>query len=93
MTPDVSGNVASKQAQQKFYHDHQSAGRKLRIGQRVMVKNLHAGDKWIPGTIMERTGPLAYLVQVAGGKMWKRHIDQLRQMNEDNDSFSTKSNS
>ena len=29
---------------------------------------------------MEKTGPLLYLVQVSGGQMWKRPIDQLRQM-------------
>ena len=62
MIPDVSGSIASKQAQQKFYHDQHSTGRELFIGQRVMVRNLLAGDKWIPGTIMERTGPLSYLV-------------------------------
>ena len=55
-----------------------SAGRELFIGQRIMVRNLCAGDKWMPGTIMERTGPLLYWVQVAGGQMWKRHIVQLR---------------
>ena len=62
MRPDVSKNVASKQAQQKLYHDQHSAGRKLFISQRVMVRNLCAGDKWMPGTIMERTSPLSYLV-------------------------------
>ena len=82
MRPDVSGNVASKQAQQKFYYDQHSAGRELFIDQRVMVRNLCAGDKWIPGIIMERAGPLLYLVQVAGGQMWKCHIDQLRQMDD-----------
>ena len=82
MRPDVSGNVASNQAQQKLYHDQHSAGRELFIGQRVMVRNLRVGDKWVPGTIMKRTGPLSYLVQVAGGQMWKRHIDQLRQMDD-----------
>ena len=52
------------------------------IGQRVIVRNLCAGDKWIPGTVMERTGPLSYLVQVARGQMWKHHINQLRQMDD-----------
>ena len=35
-----------------------------------MERNLCAGDKWIPGTIMERTVhvPLSYLVQVAEDK-------------------------
>ena len=82
MRPDISGKVTSKQAQQKLYHDQHSAGRELFIGQRVMVRNFRAGDKWVPGTIMERTGPLSYLVQVTGGQMWKRHIDQLRQMDD-----------
>ena len=58
MRPDVSGNIASKQVQQKFYHDQHSAGRELFIGQRVA--NLRAGDKWIPGTIMERTELVLY---------------------------------
>ena len=82
MRPDISGKVTSEQAQQKLYHDQHSAGRELFIGQRVMVRNFCAGDKWVPGTIMERTGPLSYLVQVTGGLMWKRHIDQLRQMDD-----------
>ena len=47
-----------------------------------MISNLHPGDKWIPGTIIERTGPLSYLVQVAEGKTWKCHIDHLRQMDD-----------
>ena len=55
---------------------------KLFIGQRVAVRNFCAGDKWIPGTIMKRTGPLAYLVQVTGGQVWKHHIDLFRQMND-----------
>ena len=82
MRPDISGKVATKQAQQKFYHDQHTRTRELFIGQRVMVRNLRPGDKWIPGTIIERTGPLSYLVQVAGGQTWKRHIDHLRQMDD-----------
>ena len=82
MRPDISGKVATKQAQQKFYHDKHTRTRELFIGQRVMIRNLCPGDKWIPGTIIERTGPLSYLVQVAGGQTWKRHIDHLRQMDD-----------
>lgn len=47
-----------------------------------MVRNLHPGDKWVPGTIIERTGPLSYVVQVAGGQIWRHHIDHLRQMDD-----------
>ena len=74
MRPDIKGKVGIKQAQQKFYHDQHSNTRELFIGQKVMVRNLRPGDKWIPGTIIERTGPLSYVVQVAGGQTWKRHV-------------------
>ena len=45
MRPDISGKVATKQAQQKFYHDQHTRTRELFIGQRVMVRNLRPGDK------------------------------------------------
>ena len=47
-----------------------------------MVRNLRPGDKWVAGTIIERTGPLSYLLQTVGGQTWKRHIDHLRQMDD-----------
>ena len=47
-----------------------------------MVRNLRPGEKWVPGTIIERTGPLSYLVQVTGGQTWKCHIDHLKQMDD-----------
>ena len=82
MRPEISGNVAAKQAKQKFSHNQHSKPRELFIEQRVMVRNLHPGDKWVPGTIIERNGPLSYLVQAAEGQTWKRHIDHLRQMDD-----------
>ncbi len=46
-----------------------------------MARNIRAGQAWIPGTVIQRTGPLSYVVQVAG-KLWKRHIDHLREMGD-----------
>ena len=34
--------------------------------------------RWLLRTIVERRGPLSYLVQVANGVVWKRHVDHLR---------------
>ena len=82
LRPDVEGRVASKQAAQKQQHDRHSRKRDLFVGQRVMVRNLRPGPGWIPGTIVERNGPLSYLVQVNGNQMWKRHIDHLREMGD-----------
>ena len=49
------------------------------MGQRVIVRNLHPGLQWIPGTIIECKGPLSYLVQVAEGRIWKQHVDHLQE--------------
>ena len=49
------------------------------IGQRMMARNYRAGPVWIPGTVVERNGPLSYLIKANGGQLWRRHIDQLRE--------------
>ena len=33
--------------------------------------------RWLLGTIVERRGPLSYLVQVANGVVWKRHVETI----------------
>ena len=77
LRPDIDAQVSNKQADQKISHDQHCRNRELMIGQRVMVCNLRPGPTWIPGTIIERSGPLSYVVQVKGEQVWKRHIDQL----------------
>ena len=52
------------------------------IGERVMVRNLRPGPTWIPGTIIERSGPLSYVVQVKGEQTWKRHIEHLQEVGD-----------
>ena len=34
------------------------------------------GPKWIPGIVIEQTGPVSYKVQV-NDQMWRHHTDQL----------------
>ena len=41
-----------------------------------MARNLREGPKWLPGTVIERTGPVSYRVQVRD-QVWRRHTDQL----------------
>ena len=38
---------------------------------------MRPGPKWLPAIIIERLGPLTYLVDV-NGNSWKHHIDHLR---------------
>ncbi len=79
LRPEVEDRVAANQATQKMHHDRHSRQRDFFVGQRVMVRNLRPGPQWIPGTIIERRGPVTYLVQVAGDRIWKRHIDHLNE--------------
>ena len=77
LRPELGVAVSQKQAEQK-YHDLHSRNRNFFIGERVLVRNMRNGPRWLLGTIIERRGPLSYLVQVANGVVWKRHVDHLR---------------
>ena len=66
--PSVQTQVTERQTKQ-MYHDRD---RQFEWGQTVLVKNLRGLPKWLPGKVIERTGPLSYRVQVQG-QMWRRH--------------------
>ena len=42
-----------------------------------MARNLWPGPEWVPALVVERLGPLTYLVDQL---IWKRHIDLLREL-------------
>ena len=43
----------------------------------MLARNFLSDPKWISGTIIGQQGPLSYLVQIRGGRRWRRHADQL----------------
>ena len=44
-----------------------------------MVRNFGgSGPDWVPGVIAQKMGPLTYLVDVSGGRLWKRHVDHIK---------------
>ena len=78
LKPDIQKKVCEKQADQKQLHDQRAKQRKFVSGQQVMVRNLRPGSAWIQGVIVKPLGPVSYLVCVAHGMSWKRHVDHLR---------------
>lgn len=38
----------------------------------------YSGQKWIPATLIERTGPVSWRVKTQDGKLVRRHQDQIR---------------
>ena len=78
LKPDVSKSVNVEQAKQKNNHNRGCQSREYFVGQNVQAHNFRAGPRWAPGIIVERLGPLTYLVQVNTGVFWRRHVDHLR---------------
>ena len=78
LRPDNATKVGEKQAAQKLDHDSHAKLREYKIGDNVIARNYGSGPKWESAVVVERTGPLSYTVQLNSGRIWRRHIDQLR---------------
>ena len=50
------------------------------VGQSVMARNCRSGAAWLPGVIVQQLGPLTYLVDVSEGRLWKRHVDHIKDL-------------
>ena len=64
------------QVEQKRSHDKRCKAREFLVGQRVLVRNVRDGSKWLPGEICTKTGPVSYEVNV-DGQRWRRHAEQM----------------
>ena len=45
----------------------------------MFARNYFGANKWVLGTVTAIRGPLSYEVTLADGRVFRRHIDQLRQ--------------
>ena len=77
ITPDIESNVQKQQAKQKKYHDQHCRHRELGVGQEVWARNGMEGLHWRKGVICDRLGPRPYFVELEGGELWRRQINQL----------------
>ena len=77
LRPDVAIRVHLAQSRQKKQHDQPSRTRGVKLGDAVSVRNYSRGSKWVPGTIIQETGPLSVRVELEDGMVVRRHHDQL----------------
>ena len=71
--------MRQKQTKQKAAHDYHATDRSFEEGASVYVHNQAGSPKWIPGTIVKKTGPGLYLVQLENSqKQLSRHQDHIR---------------
>ena len=75
--PDLPRKVLNRQIDQARAKER-SPTRQLSIGQTVLARNYTGKDKWLPGTVQVKPGPLSYKIKVGPNRIWRRHIDQLR---------------
>ena len=73
--PNARRTVENQQTKQSSGH---SLTRQFMVGQPVAVREYKKDQKWVPGVISSRNGPLSYQVEVSGNATWKRHVDQIR---------------
>ena len=45
-----------------------------------MARNLRPGPKYVTGVVIQKLGPLSYLVEVGEGLIWPRHVDHLKEL-------------
>lgn len=77
LKPHTAKWVESNQLKQKEQYDGTSWERKLNVGDIVLVKNYHPGDKWLPGMIQKKTGPLSFVEKLTDGRIRRCHQDQV----------------
>ena len=61
--PDLPRKVLNRQIDQARAKER-SPTRQLSIGQSVLARNYTGEDKWLPGTVQVKTGPLSYKIKV-----------------------------
>ena len=79
LKPDLEVAVRRKQTKQKAAHDYHATDCSFKEGAYVYVYNQAGSPKWLPGTIIKKTGFASYLVQLENSqKQLSQHQDHIR---------------
>ena len=78
LKPSVETTVEYHQERQKLNHDQHSRMRSFSEREAVFFRNFGPGETWLAGTITRVSGPLSYHIQLADGRVVRRHQDHIR---------------
>ena len=84
---NMAKRVESKQNQQKQNHDFTARSRALTQEDKVYVKTFGQGQRWLPGEIVEVTGPVSFMVKLLDGRLLRYHQDNLRIRKDNSPTF------
>ena len=76
--PNTRSSVYKAQMHQKTHHDKHARPRAFADQDPVFVRNFGKTPTWIPGVVMEQTGPLSYIIKLGNNQLIRRHIDHIR---------------
>ena len=88
--PSVQKSVVQHQQTLKICHDISAKEREMGVNENVFVRNYGTGNKWIPGEIIQSTGPVSFKVKTNDGLLLRRHADHIRITWYDSDIESSK---
>ena len=77
LAQDLSRKVKEKQERQIKDQNKKAKGRWFKTGDSVLTQNFSLGPKWILGIVESVTGPVSYKVMLGGGRVVRRHVDQI----------------
>ena len=79
LKPDLEDQIGLRQEKMKRNHDSNRPHLSYDEGSPVFVKNFSSGPDWLPGHIIQTTGPVSVKVQPQGSHLvWREHFDQIR---------------
>ncbi|CAB3981662.1 PREDICTED: uncharacterized protein K02A2.6-like [Paramuricea clavata] len=76
--PNLGDRVREKQSQQKAVHDYHARERIIKTGNLVYAKDFRKPERWMPGTVVKKTGLVSAEIQLDDGLIIRRYQDHLR---------------
>ncbi|XP_041985329.1 uncharacterized protein K02A2.6-like [Aricia agestis] len=70
-------HIQRRRTDKQIHVNCQRRNRETNVGCKIRYRNYASGPNWLPGVIVEKTGPSSYKVQTEGGLIIDRHIDQI----------------
>lgn len=71
-------NLQHRKTENQIQNNSTQNTRQTNVGQKVMYRNYsNAGARWLPGSVINKSGPASYRIETEDGTVINRHIDQL----------------
>ena len=76
--PDEAKAVEEQQLKQRVYHDRHAKDRQANVGDPVYVTNFSSGPCWLPGVVVNKSGPVSFIVKLLDDRTVRRHQYHVR---------------